>query len=362
MWSTLALVARLVAPDVAPTPVQSDPAPLPFRWEAPASCPSQGSVRAAVEAHLGTALQDLRVAPWSVSATVSHSDEGWSLALVIDTPDGRHDRPLHDPVDCATVADTAALIIALALDPDAVDATRERAVASTSSQSEPESDPQAEPEIPGAEPAPASDAEPTPKPALDEPLGGPQLELRDVPLHFAVGLGPGLDLGTLRRVSPTGRLDLAWQLPRLRVGAHALFGWTPGFRIPAITDEISLWAWVVGVEAGPVFRVGAFEFPLVAGVEIGQLVIWPRELLGPRRQRVTWAAAAVTPSAAWVIRPWLALVARVGATVSLVRPRFAVEGIGEIHAPAPVGFRASLGFEIRSPLSPMKTGGGGNQR
>ena len=320
-----------------------------FVWEAPDDCPSSEDVRASVEAQLGGSLDEVALESWSVQGRVEADRQGgYRLALTITTPDGTHERPLHDPTSCEIVSDSAALLIALALDPEAgldepPPTTTGSTAASDTASTEPETQPPEEatkPEPPPPEPAPM----PAPKP---EP---PEIE-RDVPLVFAFGIGGGIDWGTLRRVSPIGRANFAWQLPKVRVGASVTSGAAPRFTLPPLSETITLWTWTVGVEAGPVFRVGPVEFPLIGGLEVGQLVVWPRELLDPTRQQATWAAVLVTPGIAWVPKPWLALVARVGGTISLVRPSFAVEGVRTLHEPKPFGVRATLGLEFRLPLS-----------
>lgn len=358
MWSVLALgivcAASGSSPSEAPAPPPASPAD-PFQWNAPAECPPASEVRASVEAHLGIPLSQLPDGSWSVVGTISSgADRGWAVDLVVHAPDGPTERTLHDPSDCAAVSDAAALLIAIAIDPDAVtasepiasepDAGRADAEVSPASDDAGEAIVDVAPETPPPPPSPR----PTPAPP------------REPPLHFVLGAAGGLDWGTLRGVSPIGRASFAWQLPRMRIGVNAMFGVAPGFGVPSVSRDISLWMWTAGAEAGPVFHAGAFEFPLTAGLEAGQIVIRPRDLLPPPRQQVTWAALLVTPGVAWVPLPWLAVVARVGATVSLVRPGFSIQGVGRIAAPAPAGIRATLGLEFRFPLTVMKTAAAGN--
>jgi hypothetical protein len=340
MWSALATVAAYAIAGTTPTALPTADA-LAFAWNAPAECPSAAEVRADVERHLGMPLHELALAKWSVSGEVTRgSDGGWTSALVIETPDGRNERTLHDPADCAAVSDAAALLIALALDPEAVASTGD-AEATDVGATESKREPEPQPEIVAAD-APVGGVEPRPP--------EPPSPSRPLPLYFVVGAAGGLDWGTLRGVSPIGKATFAWQLPRMRAGVNAVFGITPGFRIPSVNRDISLWMWTVGADAGPVFRVGRWEFPLMAGVEAGQITIRPRVLLDPARRQVTWAALLLTPGVAWSPRNWFALTAQVGAMISFVRPEFEIQGIGVIHAPLPAGIRATLGAEFRIQL------------
>ena len=352
MASALALGAALaIAPPAAPSSPQ--PQPASFVWEAPEECPQGEDVRADVEGHLGGSLDELPLESWSVDGRVEADREGgYRLTLTITTPDGTHERPLHDPNSCEVVSDSAALLIALALDPEAgLDEPPPTTTGSTAAGDAATTEPESEPPAETTKPEPPAEPPPEPEPPAPKPEP-PTLE-RDVPLVFAFGVAGGIDWGTLRRVSPIGRANFAWQLPKVRVGASVTSGAAPRFTLPPLSETITLWTWTVGVEAGPVFRVGPLEFPLIGGLEVGQLVVWPRELLDPTRQQATWAAVLVTPGIAWVPKPWLALVARVGGTISLVRPSFAVEGVGTLHRPKPFGVRATVGLEFRLPLSVM---------
>jgi hypothetical protein len=350
MWSAILMAAVVMyGPPtlVAPTATVDES----LRWDAPAQCPTAEVLRATVERHLGLPLAELDIGPRSVSGTVTGTPaEGWSLQLSIETTAGTTTRTLHEPHDCGALVDAAALLVAMALDPGAfvpvIDATPTTAAAD-----------HGEPPPPAADEARVPPS-PPPTPSVDVPPIAPAAE---APLRFVVGASTGLDWGTLHAVSPIGRVTALWQLPRLRVGLGATFGGSPRYEVPVITQRVSVWMWTIGAEVGPVLARGAFEFPITAGVEAGQLVVNPRELLQPPRQQQPWAAFVLAPAVAWVPRPWLAVAARVGTTFAFVRRGFAIEGVGVLHAPARVGIRATVGLEFRFLLSMMKTGAGGNQ-
>lgn len=339
MWSALALGASFAVGHVA-APTTPESTPQAFQWTAPPSCPTGAQVQTAVESHLGVPLAALPAAQWSVTATVTEATDGWSLALTIETQDGRHERPLRDPVDCAAVSDAAALLIALALDPDAGDPPPDNPQPAVKADPRPSKEPTTDADADAA----IEPAEPTaPKDAGDSaPSNRPR---------FAAGAAVGVDLGMLRGPSPTTQINFGALFTRARIEANASFGIAPRFEIPATRGAATLWMWTVGVQGGPVLRAGPVQFPLLGGIEVGQLVAWPRELLDPKRQRATWAAVVVMPGVMWAPRPWIALVARVGGMVSLARPSFSVEGIGQIHSPWPAGVRASVGLEGRFPRS-----------
>lgn len=338
-------LATALAALLASAPPSTASARETWFWNAPPQCPDAEQVQAEVETHLGEPIAELPMEMWSVVGTVTHDDDaGYAVALVIETPDGRHDRLLTDPSSCSALSSSAALLIALALSPDSgepVDAKPEPP----------------EPEPPKAEqPKPE---QPRPEQPRPDPLG-PDTEIEPADaeptpeaLTFAVSLAPGFDWGTLRGVTPHSRLGFAWQPRRLRVSLAAHFGGTPGFDLPPIAQKIRLWRWSLAAEIGPVPTLGRFEFPLLAGIEAGQLLLSPSALLA-RSSQVAWAALLLTPGVSWVPRPWFAVTAQAGTTVAFTRPTFEVPGLDPILRPSRVGVRAYLGVEFRVPLV-MKT-------
>lgn len=311
-------------------------------WNAPPQCPSGETVRAEIEEHLGEPMAQLPLTTWSVVGTVTHDeDAGYAVALVIETPDGRHDRLLTDPSSCEALSSSAALLVALALSPDP-----------EALGPEPEPDPEPTPP-PNPKPKPTQEPEPIDPASGIEPAEPPQSTSTPDPLTFAISLAPGLDWGTLRGVTPHSRLALAWQPRRLRVSVAAHFGANPAFELPGLPLKIRLWRWSLAGEVGPVPTLGRFEFPLMAGIEAGQLLLTPSALI-PRSSQVAWAALLVTPGVSWVPLEWFAVTARAGTTVAFVQPTFEVTGLDPILVPSRIGVRAYLGVEFRVPLI-MKT-------
>ncbi len=324
----------------------TDPAPRdPWSWSAPPLCATSDEVRTQLETHLGTPLADLPLSSWSVVGTITHDEQtGYALALVIETPDGRHDRLLTDPRSCAALSSSAALLVALALSPEAADAL------DPESKAEPDPAPTRKPP-PEAEPHPVEDEPQWVEPDI-EPVDAPDAA-PPAPLTFGISLAPGFDWGTLRGVTPHTRLGFAWQPRRLRVSIAAHFGGNPGFDLPPLTEKVRLWRWSLAGEIGPVPSLGRFEFPLMAGIEVGQLLLTPSALL-PRSSQVAWAALLLTPGVSWVPLRWLAFTAQAGTTVAFTRPGFEVEGLDPILESSRLGIRAYLGVEFRVPLI-MKT-------
>jgi len=323
-----------------------------FEWESPAQCPSAAEVEASVEQHLGHPL-DALPSDWSVvGSLVAEADGGWSLALVIETPDGHHHRPLTDPSDCFAVADAAAVLIALALDPQSdvadEDAEPNPVADPTPPVVQPVDEPQAAPQAPSE---PEDEPEPAPEPPIEPETRGRAASgnASALPVRFAVGAAGGLDFGVLPKVAPMGHVSFSLLRPRVRAGVSGAFGISQDdVLIPDLATATS-WVWNVGVEAGPVFDLGSFEIWLMVGAEAGALVVQPSGIPEDnQRRRAPWAAGSLSPALAWVPIPALAVVLRAGGAVALTRPTFSVDG-EVVYEPNPAAIRASLGIEGRFP-------------
>ncbi len=102
--------ARLVRADQAGA--------LTFSWQAPASCPSRGQVSGEIARLLGGIIRVPQGGDITARAVVEHGLT-WSLAMDTELA-GRPGRRSLEAASCQDLANAAALIIALMIDPDAV--------------------------------------------------------------------------------------------------------------------------------------------------------------------------------------------------------------------------------------------------
>ncbi|MBL8947389.1 MAG: hypothetical protein JNK45_29725, partial [Myxococcales bacterium] len=145
------------APPVGPAPPAAAPAAptaTRFEWIAPASCPDAAVVRAAIEHYTGRTLDDTAALLRTAHAEVEEASSGeFGLRLQLEVGSGAPVlRLLHDR-SCEVLAETAALMIAVTIDPTAI--TRAAPLRDTA----PTPKPAPEPEPP--KPAPAPTPEPT---------------------------------------------------------------------------------------------------------------------------------------------------------------------------------------------------------
>lgn len=120
-----------------------------LRWDAPPACPDDAQVVGAVVALLGQPLAETREQQLAVSINVQEGAGGFSAKLAFTSPQGTQERFLEHP-DCSKLMEGAALLAALAIDPERVQARRAAVEAEA---------------VAPAEKAAALPVEPTPEPA-----------------------------------------------------------------------------------------------------------------------------------------------------------------------------------------------------
>ncbi|MES1189037.1 MAG: hypothetical protein ABUL60_34800 [Myxococcales bacterium] len=97
---------------------------ISLRWDAPNECPDDAQLVGAVEGLLGQPLSEAREQELAVSVNVQASADGFSAKLEFASPQGTQERFLDHP-DCRKLMEAAALLAALAIDPERVRARQE---------------------------------------------------------------------------------------------------------------------------------------------------------------------------------------------------------------------------------------------
>jgi hypothetical protein len=287
---------------------QAAPSAVELEWEAPSECPTGAALTAEVERILvGSPARAARMrAQGAVSRT---SPEKWHVELFLRGAEWEAKRGLDGP-SCAAVSEAAALVIALAINPE-VD-------------------------------------RPAPPP---KPEAGPEVRAGAIPMPtFA---GPAVSLGV------TGD---AGTVPDGTIGIEANFGWTLG----SVHTELSGTYFLErrGTledrdDVGATFRLGAtslrgcYQFArerLAFGPCVDVGLQWTKaQGFGPIATR---EVSGVTPAIGsalgveWLVSRYFVPYARLGGVVPLARPEFAVQGMGYVHRAAVVAFRGTVGFEV----------------
>lgn len=310
----LAALALTVATLVAPM--------VELEWRAPVGCPDAAWVQARLTEYLDrTAALD---GPTHVDAEVRRLDDGsWELTLRFEA------RPNEPRVlanaTCEGLAEAAVVVVAIAVTP--------APTAPAPGPREPVAPASSEPTVPvttsstsGREPA----------------IGSP----RPVELSFAalagVGFGP-VPVGV--SIAPS----LAVSARRWRVGFSAIYEPPRSLRLadlPASGSDVMHWA--LGPEAcwlpHPRPRLA---LPVCGGIELGQLMATPVQLVDGQRRRSTWAAATLATGLRARVHPRVALWLAPSAVITLTPARIVVQGEpSPLFRTAPVGFRALAGLEV----------------
>lgn len=343
-------------------------APLPaaaqlvLTWEAPPECPTGEVVRAEVARLLGGALPaELALTARGVA---TRADDRWTLRLHTATPEAEGERVVEGDA-CAPLADAAALILALMIDPVAV---AEHAPAEPA-----EPLPPAEPAPPAAPPHaaiegladPAPAEEPAPR-RSDEgaisrvvehdrdprtegrPRRDPPPETPGEPLRGALGVGGALDVGSVPDVSGAISVEGAFGIPVLEARVRATFV----FGREAARDRVAGARITTGMLDARAcvhpFDEARFLYGCL-GLALGVSVA---EGFGLSRTEVgvgTFGAAVAGLGVAWAPEPWFDLDLDASLIVPFNPLEFAVRGSPDdvFHEQAPAAGRFGLSAHVR---------------
>lgn len=341
---------------------------LRLAWDAPpgSSCPDQSMLRGRVAAMLGPGLIDRT--DLTATATVRAARAGWRLDLELVRAAGSERRTVTDR-DCAALADAAALMIAVAIDPMAALAGAPDGPVPQDRSADPVEVvpppplldlpvPEARdvgpvPEdrlagaVPGVEPVevqPRADA-PAPKDRRKTPPRGLQLGLR-------AGAGVGF---TRILPRPHAAFELGLSLAGRGWRVELNGGFAPPVRgtasgKPAIGGVFRLGFAELRGCGVPALRRAPIVLPLCAGLQVGAMY-GRGEGSGLKEKlpaRSLWLATRVGGALRWRPRDgrvglWLGL----DAIVAITRPSFVTAGGVPVHEVARVGGQASLGLELR---------------
>jgi hypothetical protein len=320
---------------------------LQIDWQAPATCPQIEELRARVGSLVGEAADRTDL---GVTGRVSRDGEKWTLVLRLVRQGGQDTRTLTDG-ECQGLAEAAAVVIAVAIDPRAAlsgagnEPVPEDSIVPAASEPVPEAS--VVPEVV----VPAPRIEPAPEVVVEPVATVPRRVDDRVALSVKIGGGVGF-----ARLLPGvhGAVDLGLGLGRRwwRVEASGLF-------VPPVRTDSG----VAGI--GGVFRVGAGElrgcgvptalggllgFPLCVGLQLGAmhgegagdgLAETQRRARCGRRsgsgRRCAGDRGAGGSRCGW----------GVDVLVGLTRPKFVTAGGVVVHEAERVGGLASVGIEVR---------------
>lgn len=313
--SALALTCAALLTD----PLLAELSDLALDWNAPAECPTQSDVLREVEQLLGGARR--RARGEQIAAVVHvRSDSASSWSAELQTADqGR--RTLRGE-SCAAIASATAIVLALAIDPEALSRARESTPARDAAEplrpersslkpSSPEPSPRGRSEHVAAPPR-HSPAEPAPAAYGRLFLAGAFGLLPEISASGGIGLG-------LRYRAFSAEVAGAWTVPRER--QHE--------RLPEVRVE-------VGLSSGSV--VGCFSplalptaLDLCFGAELESISASAQGVTEPGEGRATLGAGLVVLRARQRIERSFSVALELAGTARPHHPEFVIDGVGTVH-------------------------------
>jgi hypothetical protein len=301
---------------------QADSTRYQLIWEAPDRCPSTEQVRERIDELIAVTPADPHDERIRVEVRVSEQPPSFvaSVRMQSAASDGR--RELGD-VDCDELAESVALIIALAVDPELM--SRESESIDEPIAAEPVDEP-----VPTIEPSEAIEPVEPSDPAR------PSAGLRG----FGLALRGGAGLAVLSTASARASLSASsfGRLWRAEIGV--------AMSMPQTIDMGRFSSAAAELRGCWVPELGPIELPVCAGFEVGAMTGVGRTGDG-RRATAPWLAAAPGLGMSWVgLQNRLALGLRVDALLPLLRPAFASDE-GRLLVRAGAGAQALVGVEVR---------------
>lgn len=344
------LLGAVLSP--APGPDDEDQG-VELSWRAPGGCPTQADVAQRIERALidrPRTVEDERA-----DVDVEVTENGGGYALVIEVRLGqRVGRRTIEGDACEALADVAALVVAIALDPAGEAdfetlASPEEVMVPTPVSGAGVPDETSDGLDDDRAPDPRSNAGP---PSAVEPAGDPVVDPRQGssrPVFFAQA-GAGVGVGLLPAVGPSITLAAG---PRGQFWAATLGG-TLWFRRegrvpdhPEVGGELRLWS--IDARGCGIPRLGPVSFPVCGGLAAGMLHGRGVGELEPRTARSAWVAVRAGPGIeVWPVRAfgvWL----RAEAVFVAARPTFEVPDRGLVWRANVAALDAALGIAVRFP-------------
>lgn len=279
------------------------PRGLSIEWDAPAACPTESAVRAALHRWLELTPEGIEGAAVEAHAHVRPSPDGWQLELTLVSPGGRQEETLV-AARCETIVELVALKVALAVNPTGLVQGLEETSADATSQAR-----------------------------------GLVFGARGV---FGVGAGvlPGTSVG----VAAVGSLESrSW---RLELGAQFWFPRPSVYpQLPSVGADVEL---VAGEARGCALpAIGGVVLPICAGFELGVMRAVGFGTAQTRASDQLWAAVVIGPALRWHLVGPMSLWLEGEALLALNRPEFHFRNLPLLYKPEPAAAQGWAGLEVR---------------
>ncbi|HWB80965.1 MAG TPA: hypothetical protein VG755_38645 [Nannocystaceae bacterium] len=310
-----------------------------LEWDAPPECPDASEVRRQADALTRAAGVEMPSGRLHARGIIRATADGFTLDLHLEGERDEGNRRL-EAKSCAELSQAAALILTLAINPDA-DVDDDGVPAITNAPVIPEVTPRDPIEAPTEAPSqPAAKS----SSGADDRSGAP-------PIAVGFRAGVGIDALIWRPVGASLSLGVALIGPRYRVEVTGRYATPSTIAAPtngALRARAQQWSLGVSACGVPSFLAGALELPICGGIEAGAMHAKGRgDGLVGRNATAPWIAFMAGPTILWRVGRRLAVWAGVDALVLLGRPIFSTDGGVEVVHPRRAGLRALAGVEFR---------------
>jgi len=329
------MVLTITAAMAIALPARAAGEPLRLTWNAPAGCPSGGSVTSA-------ALRDVDAGAvqgtLEAEARVSRGAKGepkWKVLLQTHRGEEAAGERTIEAATCAAVAEATAVVLSLALvEPPA----GLPLVVKDPQVGELPPKPPPAPPPPPPEPTEASPARAKEKPTARHAEGDHAM---------AMGLLVAGEASTLPAPAVGGALSLAWTPGRVRVEFQGR-RWSDQSRTLSESPAGARFSMISlgGRGCWALVRAGRFDLSPCVGADLYRVSAPGYGAGANYSASADWGALAAAGLARFTLTPWLGVRAQVEALAPLARPTFVVEGEGTLHRPARIGAVAALGVEV----------------
>lgn len=326
-------------------------------YRAPDECPGADAVQRDITRLLGDAAS--KGEGLEATGVVTRTADGYRLQLDLVRGDNKSQRELESK-SCTTLAETAALLTALAVDPDAV-GRAQAAASSTPTSSAPSSSASAPAPPVSAPMIPEPTVTPPARPFVPPPVPPPATPKSGVPvLGFTAGAGPVFGVGDLPGPHPgfSGWIGLRIDAWTVEGGVHLGVGSTG--ELEARPESGADFTMIVGLLRTCRALVPFFAAPwprpqlhldlgACVGVEVGSLSGQGFGVANPERGEAIWVAPRLDLRTGLGLVGPLSLALDVGLSFPVDPRRFVIEagdGTVVVHEPAPAAGRLGITADL----------------
>jgi hypothetical protein len=287
-----------------PAKLGEGPSSLDLDWSAPAECPDGAAVSAEVLRLTGTAPGSRHL---KARAAIRPVATGWELSLATEL-DGMPGERTLSAISCKSLADAAALMLALILNPDLVLKA--------------------------------------PPPPVEQPPATPPAKRRWPAVRWRAGGYGGIQSGAIDQLSSSFALSLTIAFGPFSLRLMPSFTPPQDVFIPNREPKVGGRLWLGGAAALGCWEpaLGPFTLSPCLGVDVSRLHGGGLGVLKPSDAAIYWTSAELGGFVGLPVGNRILIEVGGVGLLPFSRPKFYLDEIGEVSRPARFGWRAMGGL------------------